>query len=271
MATYAAPRIAASIVLAKAALQQVIDNLRARQFKVIGPVKSDSAIVLDEIERIEQLPVGWTAQQRPGGYKLVNTGGGEYFGSSLGPHSWKQFLHLPRIDVLISKKTETGWSFETANDQPPLQAFLGVRPCDLQAIELLDRVFLNTYTDPHYAKRRQRLFIIAVNCNQPSANCFCQSMHTGPRAETGYDLAITELPDSFLMHIGSEAGIDLLNGVDWMPATAFDLGRATQMQQRAQSLFAKSVQTDDLQKILFDNLEDGRWDEIGMRCLSSFL
>ena len=268
MATYAAPRIAASIVLAKTALQQVIDNLRAQRFKVIGPVKNDSAIVLEEIERIEQLPIGWTAQQRPGAYKLVNTGGGEYFGSALGPHSWKQFLHLPRIDVLVSKKVDGGWTFEPASDDPPPQAFLGVRACDLQAIQLLDRVFLNSYTDPHYAKRRQRLFIIAVNCNTPSENCFCQSMHSGPRAETGYDLAITELPDAFLMHIGSEAGSDVLNGVNWMPATAFDLGRATQMMQRAQSQFAKSVLTEDLPHVLFDNLEDARWDQIGARCLS---
>lgn len=268
MATYAAPRIAASIVLAKTALQQVIDNLRAQQFKVLGPVRADSAIVLDEIEHISQLPIGWTAQQRPGGYRLVQTGGGEYFGSALGPHSWKQFLHPPRVDVLVSRKTENGWSFEPAADEPQLQAFLGVRACDLQAIQLLDRVFLDSYTDPHYAKRRQRLFIIAVNCNSPAATCFCQSMHAGPKAETDYDLAITELPDTFLVHIGSEAGSEILHGVPWQPATAFDLGRATQMMQRAQSQFQKAVQTDNLPHILFEHLEDSRWDEIGMRCLS---
>ena len=57
-----------------------------------------------------------------------------------------------------------------------------------------------------------RLFIIAVNCTEPSATCFCVSAGGGPDAGTGFDLALTELTDSvsepprYLAVAGSDAG-----------------------------------------------------------------
>ena len=38
-------------------------------------------------------------------------------------------------------------------------------------------------------------FIVAVNCFEPGGTCFCVSMGTGPKAESGYDLALTEILD----------------------------------------------------------------------------
>jgi len=268
MVTYAAPRLAAAVVLSKAALQPLIDKLRARQFSVIAPVVSESAVVLEEIERAEQMPIGWSTQQTPGGYRLVRGNPGEYFGAVPSAHSWKRFLNLPRTDLLISRKTEQGWTFSPAEDNAPQLALLGVPACDLQAIQLLDRVFLGSYSDPHYLNRRHRLFILAVNCNVPAANCFCQSMGTGPKVKSGYDLAMTELPDSFLLYVGSEAGSELLDGLDWQPATAFDLGRAAQVEQRAERQFKRTLQTEKLPEIVFNRLESSRWDAVAERCLS---
>ena len=36
-------------------------------------------------------------------------------------------------------------------------------------------------------------FVIAVECTEPGATCFCTSMGCGPGAESGFDLAMTEL------------------------------------------------------------------------------
>ena len=48
----------------------------------------------------------------------------------------------------------------------------------------------------------------------PAATCFCVSMGTGPEAESGFDLALTELLDDaghrFLVEVGSEAGAEVL-------------------------------------------------------------
>ena len=58
-----------------------------------------------------------------------------------------------------------------------------------------DRVFLQgRHVDPAYKARREQAFIVAVNCgHQGRGICFCVSMGTGPRAASGFDLALTEV------------------------------------------------------------------------------
>ena len=61
-----------------------------------------------------------------------------------------------------------------------------------------------------FARTRQALFIIAVNCTEPGGVCFCASMGTGPAAGPGYDLALTERIDDsghwFVAETGSPEG-----------------------------------------------------------------
>lgn len=52
----------------------------------------------------------------------------------------------------------------------PLYAFIGVRSCDLHAIAVQDRVFLEGgYVDRDYRRRREGAFVVAVNCGQAAA------------------------------------------------------------------------------------------------------
>ena len=44
-----------------------------------------------------------------------------------------------------------------------------------------------------YRARREKAFIVAVNCGQAGGTCFCVSMKTGPKARAGFDLALTEI------------------------------------------------------------------------------
>ena len=68
------------------------------------------------------------------------------------------------------------------------------------------------------ARRRRGAFVIVVQCTSASANCFCTSMGTGPRAAGGFDLALTEVTDgeghAFVVEAGSETGAEVLGGVE---------------------------------------------------------
>lgn len=60
-------------------------------------------------------------------------------------------------------------------------ALLGVRPCELAAIAVQDRVLLGGVArDTGYAARRKGAFLVAVNCTRPASTCFCASLGTGP-------------------------------------------------------------------------------------------
>jgi ferredoxin len=263
------PRISANVVVPKPSLQKVFDNLRVSGFTLIGPTLREGAVVLDEISRVEDLPLGWTAEQGPGRYRLKQTPQHEYFGYGVAPQSWKRFLHVPQVKLFSVDKTDGKWVIKPDQEPIPLRAFIGVRACELSAIGVQDRVFLSAeFKDPHYAQRRARIFILAANCGRAFSTCFCSSMKTGPKATEGFDLAATELPDALVMEVGSEMGSEMLRDTPWEPATAFDLGRAAQIVQNAERGIERQLRTDDLPKLLYDNLEHPRWDDVAARCLS---
>ena len=89
-----------------------------------------------------------------------------------------------------------------------------MRACELHGIAIQDRVLLGgRYVDRDYAARREDAFIVAVNCFEPAGTCFCVSMGTGPKADAGYDLALTEILDGehrLLVEVGSERGAEVL-------------------------------------------------------------
>ena len=267
--TASLPRVSASVVVPKAALQKILENLRAAGFALIGPTVRDGAITLDEIAGVEDLPLGWTDEQQPGQYRLKPTRQPEYFGYGLGPHSWKKFLLPSRMKLLSVVRQNGNWTFQPITESVPRYAFVGVRSCDLQAIGIQDRVLIGgEFHDPHYAARREQIFVLAVNCGKANSTCFCTSMKTGPRVTAGFDLALTEMPEVFVVEVGSEAGSQALGGTPWEAATAFDLGRAAQVVQRVERSIQRQFRTDDLPKLLYNNLEHGQWEEVAARCLS---
>ncbi len=126
--------------LAKADLQVLIDCLVGDGFQVVGPTIDQGAIVYDEIRSVNDLPKGWTDLQQAGQYRLMRRDDEAYFGFVVGPHSWKRFLFPPITPVASADRSEAGWVMRTPTDDPPRYAFLGVRACELAAIDVQDRV-----------------------------------------------------------------------------------------------------------------------------------
>ena len=197
------------------ALDALLDSLRARGFRVLGPTVREGAIVYDDLGSAAELPIGWTDSQDGGRYRLERRDDEARFGYAVGPHSWKQFLLPARLRLWRARRDgEDGFEVEEEpTDDTPL-AFVGVRACELHAIDIQDRVFLGgSFADRDYAARRDNAFLVAVNCFEAGGTCFCVSMGTGPRAESGYDLALTEILDGghrFLVEAGSERGAEVL-------------------------------------------------------------
>jgi ferredoxin len=268
MATHL-PTLGGHAVIPKPALQQVFDALRADGYTLIGPTVGDGAIVYDEIASTTDLPVGWTDEQGPGRYRLRRRGDGRYFGFVVGPHSLKRFLFPPRIKLFSTRRTAEGFEVLPDGDAAQRFAFIGVRGCELAAVTVQDRVFLEgEAADPGYRARREPAFIMAVNCVEPGGTCFCASMKTGPRCGAGYDLALTELDEIFLFEIGSELGAHMLGATDWRPAGAFEMTRGRRALADAESKMGRVMDTRDLPDLLYENLDHPHWADVAERCLS---
>lgn len=243
-------------------------------YEVIGPTVRDGAIVYDAIATSADLPVGWTDEQDGGSYRLRRREDEALFGYAVGPQSWKRFLHPPEVRLWRAARDGGGEiAFDAGTDDPPDYAFVGVRSCELHAIAIQDRVMVGgDYPDPFYAARRDGAFLVAVNCTVAGGTCFCVSMETGPRATSGYDIALTEVIDGdrhyFLCETGSERGAEVLAAVERAPAAAAEAEAAAAGIANAAAGQGRSMDTAGIKELLYDNYEHRRWDEVSERCLT---
>lgn len=259
-------------VLGLEGLDGLIGALAAQGRQVIGPTVREGAIVLDEITGVDDLPAGWTEEQDAATYRLVRRDDDAVFGFASTPHAWKRWLHPSRVRLWRVSETDgmPGFEESPAPDRP--LALVGVRSCDVHAIEIQDRVFLGgRYPERDYAARRGSAFVVAVDCGEPGGTCFCTSTGTGPRCGDGPDVVLTELPTApptFVARAGSEAGAALLESLPSREATDADLAEAAAVTERAAARMGRTLDTEGLHDVLLRNLEHPRWDDVAERCLT---
>jgi len=253
----------------------LLDVLRRRGLRTIGPIVRDGAIMHGEVSTTADLPEGWHDHTSPGNYRLTNDEGPELFGWAVGPESWKSEFFLPTETVWRATVDEGGVTLSDVRDEPRPVAIIGARPCEIAALGVLDRVLRNgAVPDDRYVARRADAFVVVVECGSPSGTCFCTSMGTGPAASSGYDLALTELtgpgePDhEFYVRIGSLAGAEVMALVPSRPGDDLLRSRRQAVVDRAAARMGRTLDTDGLPGLLARNLEHPRWADVAERCLS---
>ena len=262
-----------SVAVDRAHLEHLLQALIDHGYDVIGPAIREGAIVYERLNSVEDLPSGWTDEQVGGKYRLKRRPDTAIFGYLVGPHSWKRFLYPPLRRLWQAARNGKGLCILPEEEAGAKYAFLGVRACELHAIAIQDRIFLDgAFVDPGYRAGRENLFLVAVNCCQAGGNCFCTSMNTGPRASSGYDLALTELMEEgrhdFLVEVGSERGADLLSAVPHRPADEDDQLQVERLLNQTAANMARTLDTHGIKELLYRNYEHPEWDAVAERCLS---
>jgi formate hydrogenlyase subunit 6/NADH:ubiquinone oxidoreductase subunit I len=235
----------------------------------VGPVLGDGAIVYDEIHSIADLPHGWTDQQEPGSYRLRDGAPG-YFAYTTPAQSWKQFLHPARQLLWEAINGPDGVRILATAPAARRTVFLGVRPCELRAMETQDRVFNGAYPDPQYKAARESALVVVAQCTHAGGTCFCTAMGGGPAAASGFDLAFTELADEsiFLMEAGSDRGRTLLTQTGWPEAAPELVERARARTAEVALQMGRHLDTEGLAERLQETYGSARWEQVAKRCLS---
>lgn len=249
-------------------LNDLISFLREDGYEVIGPVLRNDAIIPKPVQSSEDLARGWIDEQGPASYH-VKKSGEQWFGASSSPSGWKQFLYPPHLRLFLSRRSNGSVTIE----EPPRAlkpfALLGLRPCDLEAINIQDKVFLEGgYSDPWYSEARRTLFTIVVACARPGGTCFCDSLNTGPKASAGFDIQMFELDQFFLAEAGTDRGSAMLARLPHRPAAEAELQQMETQQAQAKHSMGRVLKTEGLQEILADRPSDPYWETIGKRCLA---
>ncbi len=261
------------LLMERGELDRLLDTLRDRGYRVIGPTVRDGAVAYEDIASSADLPTGWTDDQDGGRYRLQRRDDDALFGFTVGPQSWKRFLFPPSSVLVQGRRDDGGLAIASEAEPPERFAFVGVRSCELHAIAIQDNVFLGgKHGDPTYAAKRQDVFIVAVNCGQAGGTCFCVSMQTGPRATSGFDLALTELLDGsehrFLVEVGTEEGAAVMGVVPHRTAESADEAAADRVIERTAASMGRVMDTGGIKDLLYANFEHPRWDSVAARCLA---
>lgn len=264
-------------VIGKAGFASLFTLLTEKGYRIIGPHLANEAIVYDDITTLNDLPQGYIDEQEGGRYRLILDAGRKgnaeaFFRYAVGPYSWKRFLFPPVQKLWSAKRQEVGFSIAPESSKAEKLAFVGVRPCEIAALKIQDRVFDNgDFADAGYNARRNKALIIAVNCTRAANTCFCVSMNTGPSVSNGFDLALTEISDGkdhrFVIEAGSKKGKGLLQDLGGRAPDRRDTMAAAAAINGAKRGMKRSMPK-DVARQLEHNRGHDHWRDVADRCLN---
>jgi NAD(P)H-flavin reductase len=229
-----------AFVLPKAELGNFVAELK-RDNEVLGPVAKGEEYIFAPIDDVEALCL-------------------DYDTTILPPA--KKFIHMPGEVLFEFEDAVEGKTPEKVGKR----VLFGVHACDLNGLLSLDKVFLETYPDPYYKERRENTAIIALNCVSPCSDGFCASFNTGPSADIGFDLCLTDLGDRYIVEVGSDKGREMVKGLS--AASNEDYIARNRSLRAAQQQITRRIDADNLGVLLHQNYDHPVWQEAKEECLA---
>lgn len=259
--------------LTRAQLDTLLTSI-GRTRRVIGPVRREGRLFFEPVASTSQL--------------VLDTDQPVY--------SIKGRLFPPRETLLTFERNGKRFVAHTHLDSTPT-ALVGVRPCDLHAIQLLDHVFNVDYRDTHYLARRKASLLIGLDCPGPCGDhAFCADMATNvapstfdmmiyppcgdpvsrlSEADSGNHPAPEEAASSgrreWLLQIGTPVGRQCLEEAGLTLDTSVETrDRMARYQRRKHEAFLRrlNVPAERLPAILQQQFHSPVWQETARRCYS---
>lgn len=254
--------------LPRAHLSTLIDVLTKMGFKVIAPQVRDGAIEFSELDDIRHLPWGVKESVTAGSYRLSKSDASGCFLWNTGPQGLKPWLFKPHQTLWVGELHENGVRFSASEPDAEPLAFVGVRACDIAALYLQDKHFMHSeFPDPWYCEQRKKMCLIAVNCRSSAATCFCVSTGDGPAVSYGFDVALDEIDEGYVLHTKSDTGITISAQLPLETATKAHMAQAKRQSQQATEQQKKMPDEATLTTLL-QQLNNQQWQSVAQRCLA---
>ena len=222
-------------------LKDVITRLLEEGYRVYAPVKEGNYHVFRVVKSADETD-----------FDYINT-----------KKSPKE-VTFPENEVLI----KYGEWVEELPEQPDRLAIVGIRPCDVKGIRLMDRVFLEDITDPYYEAKRKNLLIIGYACNQAGDYCFCSSVGIKPYSSEGVDILVTNLNGRQIVEVVSDAGKELAANFELTDASAEDIEAKKELEKKVMESFTRKVDTENLEERMKRAFDSDYWKEVATNCIS---
>ncbi|ACF12818.1 hydrogenase/sulfur reductase, beta subunit [Chloroherpeton thalassium ATCC 35110] len=147
------------------------------------------------------------------------------------------------------------------------RVLLGLRPCDINALNILDKIFYKgTYPSPYYIARRKNTFILGLD-HDPLPDCFCSSLgcHT---VGTGFDMFGSDLGDRYYMAVNSAIAFNFLKNFNVKDPTNTDDKAYIERRKFLKKSFQTNVEVSGLPSFLDIEFQSPIWKKWGDKCLN---
>jgi ferredoxin len=174
--------------------------------------------------------------------------------------------YLPQTEPLFRYGMDAGdVTLYPAGETAPAVVF-AARPCDLAALELLDRVLLEgADQDTAYRARRAATVNVALACDTPGPGCFCRSVGLSPTATTGADVMAYPDGDALLAVAVTPRGQELFGSLRLSACDPAAVGRARRRCE--EMVLPVAVDPEPVVGRLADRFQDPYWAAAARRCL----
>ena len=146
---------------------------------------------------------------------------------------------------------------------------IGIHPYDIIALQQTDALYLDDQKDDFYKKRRDNAILIGVDMERVSDRSFAASMNTHV-TDSGFDLLLTNLGDSYAVTIGSQKGEQLLNKyAKTKPATSTELRKINDVRNELAAKFTKELKVpkEEWSSVLAANYRHPIWEKRSQKCM----
>lgn len=176
----------------------------------------------------------------------------------------KKFFY-PQEEVVVRYEND---EIVEVNPEPDFKVILGVHPCDLAGLGIMDTIFAGEPADSHYANKRAASLIVGFSC-MPDKHCFCFSMGTH-MPEKGYDLFLTDLGDEYMVEVRTAAGAKAVEPLQALlrEPQAPDLEADSCFWENREKAFTTGFNEPNLSSLFEKEWNNKVWEELGQRCLS---
>ncbi len=191
----------------------------------------------------------------------------------LNPQKPVKEVFFPQSEVMFcfrkaGKKNEVSTAEEVRRER----VILGARPCDIEAISLIEEVYCGKeYTDVYFKTKREATTVIGMACGDPLSTCFCSSTGGGPFVRKGSDLFFIDLGDAYLVEQITEKGKRLRSDLYFKEASSEELTLAKEIEKKAARKLECSsghgLPIEGIEKKLDSLVESSLWQNIHEKCI----
>jgi len=178
---------------------------------------------------------------------------------------------FPSMEEMFSfQKDKQSYHIELPSSDGQKQLIFGIRPCDANALTILDKTFADAYEDPYYLSKRKNMVLVGLGCTKPYDSCFCTSLGSSPTDSANVDLMLTDIGDEFLVEGITDRGTELMNmSSELEEATKANETNSKGTKEATYQKVTRQLDTKDIDKKLLSSFENqGFWEEIAAKCVS---